>query len=255
MKYLLHSAPEVNRHVSQCLFWCFSRSPMSTFKHLWLNSCLAQDLISFLGPAWSCYCLWLLDCWKTSTGLSVLYLPGYTSLACAYTFEIEANLRLKPKLCVCLTYIHPFVQVLVMLMARICHEPWPWIPRLQCSKTFETSFIGMSLQMALSLWLVVAWKWVDQVSITWSSPCKEAKAIVRALENPLEWEATRLQPRSKLISPTPFCFTLKISQLKTLSRKSCTTLQVLPGIAMLKLENCEFERSTQVWWGWTSPVK
>ena len=57
MKYLLHSAPEVNRHVSQCLFWCFSRSPMSTFKHLWLNSCLAQDLISFLGPAWSCYCL------------------------------------------------------------------------------------------------------------------------------------------------------------------------------------------------------
>ena len=80
--------------------------------------CMVLLLLVTPGP-------WLLLLLESHQESTVLYSTQiYKSCLCIHFWDWS---ELQPYAFV--TYIHPFVQVLVMLMARICQEPWPWIPR------------------------------------------------------------------------------------------------------------------------------
>ena len=204
--------------------------------------CMVLLLLVTPGP-------WLLLLLESHQESTVLYSTQiYKSCLCIHFWDWS---ELQPKLCVCHLYTSfcaspgdadgknlPGTMTLDSKVA-VLQNLWNIFHRNVTANGPES----------LAINLVVAWKSVVQVSITRGSPCKEAKAIVIALENPLKWEATPLRPRGPnwslqdhVVSPWRFL------SLRPWSRKSCTTLQArnqeLPWLNLSAGEFVQFEIST-----------
>ena len=264
MKYLLHSAPEVNRHVAHCLFsLCFSRWPMSTFKHLWLNSrrrlrwpkswlrwpsrpkpLKGPDVATTVGQRLPCPCTVTIATMGTTRSQAeshCQWCPTLHGLAVARnSWTMVAIATWKPSRINCAVQ-YPDIQVLPVhtllrlkrtsalcvshLYTSFCTSPGDADGKnLPGTMTLDSKVAVLQIfhrnvtangPESLAINLAVAWKSVVQVSIT--SPCKDAKAIVRALENPLKWEATPLWPRG----PNWSLQDLVVSPWRPLSLRPC----------------------------------